>query len=252
MKGKPGRQLNLIIYTGGAREWQNDYISSDANQIWQVKGGKMVKLVGSDGNRSMVKPNTLTRFIRYCRQNFPANRYDLIMWDHGSGSSGGCGYDEKHEEEGSMSLAGINKALDESGVKFDMIGFDACLMGTVENAAALSDNADYLLASEESEPGDGWHYTKWIRALTKDPSLSTLRLGKLITDDFIKRSVDYEPAVSASLSLVDRAEFSRTLPEPFAQFAAKTNGMITGKKYNHRGRQCGWPEDFGRLRGRKH
>lgn len=44
--------------------------------------------------------------------------------------------------------------------KFAFIGFDACLMATVETANMLVPHADYMFASEETEPGYGWDYTE--------------------------------------------------------------------------------------------
>ena len=87
-----------------------------------------------------------------------------------------------------MSLAGISQALSRGGVKFDFIGFDACLMATVENALMLNEYADYMIASEETEPGYGWYYTDWLNALGSNPSIPTEELGQKIVDDFVRTS----------------------------------------------------------------
>jgi hypothetical protein len=194
-----GDSLNIIIYTGGCNNWKTKGISSSVNQIYQIKNGSLIKLVSDDGDKPMTSPENLTSFIKYCTSNFPANRNDLILWDHGGGSISGYGYDEKHKRSASsMDLAGINKALKNAGVKFDFIGFDACLMATAENALMLSEHADYLIASEETEPGIGWYYTNWLKALGSNTSLPTLDTGKSIIDDFVvecskkmQRSEDY-------------------------------------------------------------
>ncbi len=133
----------------------------------------------------MVKPETLASFIRFCGKNFPANRYGLIMWDHGGGSISGYGYDEKNKMAGSMTLTGIKEALAGGGVTFDFVGFDACLMATLENALMLDDYADYLIASEETEPGVGWYYTDWLTKLSQNTSMPTTEIGKNIIDDFV-------------------------------------------------------------------
>ena len=77
-----------------------------------------------------------------------------------------------------MSLSGLDFALESAGVKFDFIGFDACLMATVETALTMSEYADYLIASEETGPGVGWYYTDWLTALGMDPSMPTSRWGR--------------------------------------------------------------------------
>jgi hypothetical protein len=105
----------------------------------------------------MTKPDTLSGFIQWCAQNFPANRNMLIFWDHGGGSVSGYGYDQKFPRPVPCPWAGIDTALAAGGVKFDFIGFDACLMATMETALMTSQYADYLIGSEETEPGVGWY-----------------------------------------------------------------------------------------------
>lgn len=142
-----GNQINLLVYTGGCSGWRNDQVSSRTNQIWQIKNGKMACLEKNLGSVPMTDPATLTGYIQYCAKKFPASRYELIFWDHGGGSISGYGYDEKFASSGSMGLSGIDTALKNAGVKFDFIGFDACLMATAENALMLTQHGDYLIAS---------------------------------------------------------------------------------------------------------
>ena len=118
-------------------------------------------------------------YIQCCAGRYPASRYALILWDHGGGSVSGYGYDEKFASTGSMDLAGLDRALGDGGVKFDFIGFDACLMATAETALTMAQYADYLIASEETEPGVGWYYTDWLTALGEDPSMLTALLTTL-------------------------------------------------------------------------
>ncbi|MCR4647098.1 MAG: peptidase C11, partial [Oscillospiraceae bacterium] len=172
-----GSNVNIIAYTGGCSKWKTSGISNTTNQIYQVKDGGLKCLVKDDGEKSMTEPATLSGFIQYCSTNFPANRYELIMWDHGGGSVSGYGYDEKFKNKGSMNLAGIRTALRNGGVKFDFIGFDACLMATAETALMLNEFGDYMIASEETEPGIGWYYPNWLNKLGQNPSMSTLDIG---------------------------------------------------------------------------
>ena len=177
--------VTIMVYTGGCKAWQNTAVSSSVNQIWQIKDGKMLCLEKDLGSVPMTDPNTLSCYIKWCAKHYPASRYELILWDHGGGSVSGYGYDEKFASSGSMSLAGLDKALTDGGVKFDFIGFDACLMATAETALTMSQHADYLIASEETEPGVGWYYTDWLTALGKDPSMPTIQLGQKIVDSFV-------------------------------------------------------------------
>ena len=211
--------INLIVYTGGCKQWKNNVLSSRTNQIWKLEDGGLRVLNDSVGSKSMTDPDTLSYFIRYCAKNFPANRMALIFWDHGGGSVSGYGYDEKFASSGSMDLAEIDKALTDGGVKFDFVGFDACLMATTETALMLADHADYLIASEETEPGIGWFYTNWLTQLSKNTSLSTLEIGKTIIDDFVDTCAQKTPGQSTTLSIVDLAEAELTIPEALAGFS---------------------------------
>lgn len=224
-------KVNVIVYTGGCRQWQNNAISSQTNQIWQVKDQGIVCLEKNLGNAAMTDPNTLVSFIRWCEKNFPANRNSLIFWDHGGGSVSGFGYDEKYASSGSMSLAEIDQALSAAGVKLDFVGFDACLMATAENALMLTKHADYMIASEETEPGIGWYYTNWLTALSKNPSMPTLEIGKMIIDDFVDTCAAKLRGQSTTLSVVDLAEVEATLPEALTNFSVDTCELIKNKEY---------------------
>lgn len=231
MKADLGSNINLIVYTGGCKKWTNNVVSNDKHQIYQIKNGKLVCLEKDMGNASMTKPGTLTKFIKYCSKNFPANRNMLILWDHGGGSLTGYGYDEKNASSGSMSLAGINSALKDAGIKYDFIGFDACLMATLENALMLADYADYLIASEETEPGVGWYYKNWLTALGKNPSMPTIEIGKNIVDDFVDVCDRRCNGQKTTLSVVDLAELVYTVPDKLTAFASGTKKMIQNDGY---------------------
>ena len=230
-KATVGSNVNVIVYTGGCSRWQNNIVSRDVNQIYQVKSGGLKLLEDNMGSKPMTDPGTLKEFIVYCTENFPANRNELIFWDHGGGSISGFGYDQKYTRAGSMTLAGIDKALGQAGAKFDFIGFDACLMGTCENALMLADYADYLIASEETEPGTGWYYTNWLSTLSGNTSVPTVELGKLIIDDYTDVSARTTRGQSTTLSIVDLAELSYTVPKPLRDFASSTSELINNGEY---------------------
>ncbi len=226
-----GSNINLLVYTGGCKAWKNSVVSSTTNQIWQVKGGQMVCLEKDLGGVPMTDPGTLSGYIRWCVKNFPASRYELILWDHGGGSVSGYGYDEKFASSGSMDLAGLDKALQDAGVKFDFIGFDACLMATAETALTMAQYADYLIASEETEPGVGWYYTDWLTAFGKDPSMPTIQVGQKIVDTFVDVCAQKCRGQDTTLSVVDLAELEVTLPDALSDFARSTAELIQDKQY---------------------
>ncbi len=226
MAANLGENINLLVYTGGCTDWRNNVISSRTNQIYQIKNGNLICHVENAGQESMTNPDTLTGFIQWCKEHFPANRNELIFWDHGGGSVSGYGYDQKYPRSGSMNLAGISQALQKAGMTFDFIGFDACLMATAENALMLTKYGDYLIASEETEPGVGWYYTDWLTAFGKNPSMSTIELGKQIADDFVDTCAKKCRGQKTTLSVVDLAELKATLPERLADFSRETSSIL--------------------------
>ena len=231
LNAKVGDNVNLLIYTGGCTKWQNDVVSNKKNQIYQIRNGELYRLVDDAGSVSMTDPDTLADFIQWCGDNFPANRNQLIFWDHGGGSINGYGFDEKFQRSGSMDLAGINEALRKGGVTFDFIGFDACLMATLETALMANQYGDYLLASEETEPGVGWYYTDWLTALSKNTSMPTVEIGKQIIDDFVDECARKCRGQSTTLSIIDLAELEATVPTAFKNFSRSTCELIEDSKY---------------------
>jgi len=225
-----GDKVNLIVYTGGCKAWKNNVVSSSKNQIYQIKNGKM-KLLKEESAVSMTDPDTLTNFIKWSTKNYPANRNQLIFWDHGGGSISGFGYDEKFKNTGSMNLAEINQALKKAGVTYDFVGFDACLMATLENALMLTPYADYMIASEETEPGVGWYYTDWLNALAENTSMPTIEIGKNIVDDFVDTCASKCRGQKTTLSVVDLAELEATVPEEFKAFSKSASELIQDNEY---------------------
>ena len=226
-----GDNVNLLVYTGGCNQWKNNVVSSSTNQIYQVVDGKLKALDKDAGSVSMTNPDTLADFIKWCDKKYPANRNMLIFWDHGGGSISGYGYDEKFARTGSMNLAEINQALKEADVTFDFIGFDACLMATLETALMLTPYADYMIASEETEPGVGWYYTDWLTALGKNTSMPTIEIGKNIVDDFVDTCAKKCQGQKTTLSVVDLAELEMTVPEELAAFSKSASELIQDNNY---------------------
>ena len=230
-KARLNSNINIIIYTGGCKQWKINGISNSVNQIYKLENGSIRCLVADDGKDSMVKPATLTRFIQFCTKNYPANRQALIFWDHGGGSVSGYGYDEKNASLGSMGLSGIDSALKKAGTRFDFIGFDACLMATLETGLMLDEYADYMIASEETEPGIGWYYTNWLTKLSADPSMPTVQLGQYIVDDFVDECNRRCAGQKTTLSVVDLAELSATVPGSLKSWATDTSKLLSGTEY---------------------
>lgn len=184
--GLKSRNANLVVLTGGAKRWLNNVVPSDTCVIWELADGYIYKLADI-GLKNMGDPGTLAGFIDFSVNNFPAEKYGLIFWDHGGGSIAGFGSDEKFNNS-NLTLLDLNCAFEKSmlkDIKLEFLGFDACLMAAVEMAVVASDYADYLIASEDLEPGDGWDYS-FLSVLNTNQLIDGKVLGKAIVDYYFK------------------------------------------------------------------
>ena len=231
LNAKPGENVSVLVYTGGCNQWKNNIVSSSTQQIYKLEGNKLRCVKDNCGTQSMTKPSTLKGFLDFALPKYPASRYGLILWDHGGGSLTGYGYDETDTSHSSMTLKGLQDALKGREGTFDFIGFDACLMGTLETGLMLAPYADYLIASEETEPGIGWYYTDWLAKLIQNPSLPTVELGKSIVDSFVEDCNSRCRGQKATLSVVDLAELSATVPEKLKSFATDTCELLQSDGY---------------------
>ncbi len=228
MNADIGDNVNLVIMTGGSYYWYMDEISSDTCQYWQVKDGELISLDEDLGQLNMASEETLTSFVNDMASAFPADRYSLILWNHGGGTLSGFGYDENYPDS-TLTLESLDNAFTNCNVKFDFVGFDACLMATAETALMLEPHADYLIASQELEPGMGWHYTQWLTALSENPSISTVDLAKMLIDDFIEvcESELYNP--NATLSIVDLRHMPQLFEEMINYFENSSEIVISNE-----------------------
>ncbi|MFX0063047.1 MAG: clostripain-related cysteine peptidase [Candidatus Hermodarchaeota archaeon] len=68
----------------------------------------------------------------------------------------------------------------------DILGMDACLMAMIEVAYQNKGYVDYVVASEETEPFDGWPYELIIKRLHKKPQQTPEEFTKGIVQDYVK------------------------------------------------------------------
>ncbi len=179
--GLSGEKTNLLVYTGGATSWDLN-IRSDVNTVYALnEAGDTLEEVASTGqSANMGSAETLADFLGYARKNYPAEKYGLIFWDHGGGPLYGFGSDELYGYDG-LSIWEMQTALENSPFReerLEFVGFDACLMASIEVAAMLSDYSRYLIASEEVEPGSGWDYS-FLKALNSSADTRAL-LGTIL------------------------------------------------------------------------
>ena len=198
--GTEDGDLEVRVLAGGAAEWRNETCADGLAAELLISGGE-IRRAGDPESRDMGSAETLSAFLKEAAEKAPADRTLLFFWDHGGGVYG-FGKDDLHGGS-SLSLPELKKALSGSGTRFDFIGFDACLMQSVEAAAALSDCGRYMLASEENEAAGGWDYTAVFRALSEDPDLSGEEIGRMFIEGYDAYCAQFRLDYVTTLSLVD-------------------------------------------------
>lgn len=193
--------VNVLVETGGTSTWYWDGIETDVLGRYQVVDGSLEEAETAE-LASMGDPSTLTDFIQWGIETYPSEHYGLILWDHGGGNADGVCYDELYDGD-NLTLPELGSALNDTGVTLDFIGFDACLMASLETAKAVSGAGYYLVASQETEPGQGWDYESMLNAIGEDPSMQGDALGKVICDAFLDKCIRLDCADEATLSVID-------------------------------------------------
>lgn len=153
-------KTNLLVYAGGSPYWHNTVVAENTNTVLALTEQGFAAAY-SEPAVSMGEVETLTGFLNYSYENYPADRYALILWNHGSGPVRGYGQDLVFDD-GSLLLSEMEQAMATSPFgpdrKLMFVGFDACLMASAELACVWDDYADYMVSSQEVEPSIGWDY----------------------------------------------------------------------------------------------
>lgn len=108
----------------------------------------------------MSNPLVLKNFIRFGKNQYPAEKYILIIWGHGMGWQAATIDDRSGTY---MSIAELGDAVrDES---LSIIGFDTCFGGVFENLYELKDCAEYTVACPGVTPSSGWNYKSLLERI---------------------------------------------------------------------------------------
>ncbi len=216
--------VKVVIETGGSSQWQNNMVDASKLQRW-LYSSEGFQLIDEQPSASMGEAQTLAEFLDFAKTNFPGNKTAVVFWNHGGGSVSGAAFDELYEND-SLKLDEMYQAFSavfgtsEDNQPLELIGFDTCLMATVDVANTFTDIAKYMVASEETEPANGWYYSEWLGALAEDPYQDGEALGKIICDSYYRGCEEIGTEQSATLSLTDLTR-ARTLLDAYDAFGAE-------------------------------
>ncbi len=139
---------HIVLIAGGSKVWGNDYIDPDETSTYQLKESGFEK-VKKEELKNMGETKTLSDFLNYVYDNYPAKKYELIFWNHGAGING-VAYDDISQDL--LTFSELQSALENSSFKeekLDSILFMNSLLGNLELAGIVDAYANYMVASEE-------------------------------------------------------------------------------------------------------
>ncbi|MBO4856834.1 MAG: Ig-like domain-containing protein [Bacilli bacterium] len=219
--------VNFVIQTGGAAAWKNYNISATNIGRYHVNNKSLVQDASLD-QASMGDYETFRDFLEWGMVTYPAQKYGVIMWNHGGAMQGVC-YDENFNDDSlynSEVYWGVNDARILAGVseKLEFIAYDVCLMAVQDVAEFNSHNFNYMIASQESESGTGYDYDGWLPTLYNNPAnVNTVTLLTKIADTFMAEQGTRNNQTQA---VYDLSKMSAYLTA-FESLASKLTTVIT-------------------------
>ena len=234
--------VSVLILAGGTGKWKNHQYDPGEITLIEVSS-RGTRVINRSPAANMGEPETLSSFLKFGVEQRPASRYALILWDHGGGPLEGVCYDELNGSD-SLSLSELGEALKDSPFSAEnhlsWIGFDACLMASIETAECCKDYADYMVASQETEPKSGWNYSFLGKIQEQSSGLEVCRnivsdypIGKAETD-------------MLTLSLIDLSE-TDALSRAMDQLFRNINPGLTSRSFSDFSRLMLNTKSFGRA-----
>jgi hypothetical protein len=222
------KKLNIVVEVGR----MDGYDSSDDN--WTGVRRYLIqkdndmnkmgsKLIQEMGMTDMGDYRNLAAFGKWAKENFPAKKYMLIVSNHGSGwekgvrksvvENKGISYDEQSGNH--INTPQLGAALREIG-KLDVFSTDACLMQMAEVVYEIKDNVDFIVGSEETEPGDGYTYNDFLGPIAARPTMTPQEVGKLTVDAYSDHYDKINQGYTQSLARASAVSGLLTVSNAFA------------------------------------
>lgn len=159
-KRKLEKNVKFTACIKWSKGYEGKYVNGDGQTyrffIDKEHDGHDFELVG-DNSYAINDPNNIAEFISWSKEVAPSDEYIVVFSGHGNGWHPEVGVNDTIEStRGIMrdtdtgryiSCEELNEGLEIADTHFRMIFLGSCLMNTIEYVTALSQYADYILAS---------------------------------------------------------------------------------------------------------
>jgi uncharacterized repeat protein (TIGR01451 family) len=167
-----------------------------SGDTWRYKIQPGVNYSWYMGELDMSTPQTLSDFIAWARDHYPADYTYLAVADHGRGTTG-IAWDDTSGSDSFITVAELRVALQgatDGTEPLDVVHYDACLMAMIEDAYQIKDYAHYLVASENL----GWSvfaYDAYVTQVTTDTTPQIL--ATVVVSEYHDVLIGYPHTISA-------------------------------------------------------
>jgi hypothetical protein len=196
--------LEVLVAFGGSKKpgWEGMTIANISSLTADLAdgtfGNKTSGMVSFPG-ANMGSADAMGSFLSWIHSHYQYNRVFLILIGHGEAYTGML-FDQNHGND-PLTLSELTRALQIGGYNVDLIGFDTCLMSSLETATRVTGYARYMVASEESEPAEGWRYDRFIADVAARPNASTEEIAGTVLESYLDNPV---PGKTLSLLSLDQ------------------------------------------------
>ncbi len=188
------------------------------------------------GEINMADCDQLEAFLIYALSNYSAERYMLVLFDHGGQWTGYSeDYNRKPEDEiisPDDVASAIANAQSANGVgKFDIIAYECCLMAGLEPAYPLRGLCNYMIAGEPPLLGNSavgiYGIEKTLRLIKQQPHIGAYDICVEIASRYTTTfDVGYYPSI-VSVFDMSKANSAYAAFDDFAQkLAIHSNGPM--------------------------
>jgi hypothetical protein len=184
--------VNIAVQMDRINGYSSSYDDwTDCKRFYVTKGLTPTNenAICSLGEVNMGDQNTLLDFLTWAIQEYPASHYFAMIIGHGW-IDGVCFDWTNNDMLTPLELQwALSQAENITGVKVDVIGFEACQWSSLEVAYEIGDYADLIIATEEVSTH--WPYQQILSNLTASPTRNPSSIASMIVDYYSQYSVTW-------------------------------------------------------------